>query len=122
MLSETATFEDVTYKFLVVLAESKRLIYLREISEKFAKLYMQLNREEKITIISASELNDKQKGQVLDALKANPQNEGKQFVIQYTIDPAIEGGLQMYTESEFMDMSLASRRAMIHTEIAKLTS
>lgn len=122
VLSETATFEDVTYKFLVVLAESKRLIYLREIAEKFAKLYMQLNREEKITIISASELNDKQKGQVLDALKANPKNEGKQFVIQYTIDPAIEGGLQMYTESEFMDMSLASRRAMIQTEIAKLTS
>lgn len=83
---------------------------------------MQLNREEKITIISAHELNDNQKDQVLDALKANPQNEGKQFVIQYTIEPSIEGGLQMYTESEFMDMSLASRRSMIHNEIAKLVS
>lgn len=83
---------------------------------------MQLNREEKITIISAYELNDSQKDQVLDALKANPQNEGKQFVIQYTIDPSIEGGLQMYTESEFMDMSLASRRSMIQNEIAKLVS
>lgn len=82
-LRETAHFDDVTFKFLVVLAESKRLIYLREISEKYAKLYMQLNKEEKITIISASELNDGQRGQVLDALKANPKNEGKQFVIQY---------------------------------------
>lgn len=76
-LRETAHFDDVTFKFLVVLTESKRLIYLREISEKYAKLYMQLNKEEKITIISASELNEKQKGQVLEALKANPKNEGK---------------------------------------------
>jgi hypothetical protein len=28
----------------------------------------------------------------------------------------------MYTESEFMDMSLASRRAMISQEIAKLVA
>lgn len=105
-----------------MLAESKRLIYLDEISQKFIKLYLQLNKEEKITIISASELNDSQKDQVLEALKANPQNEGKQFVIQYDVDPSIQGGLQMYTESEFIDMSLASRRAMINSEIAKLVS
>jgi ATP synthase F1 delta subunit len=80
-LAETAHFDDVTFKFLIVLAESKRLIYLDEISKKFAKLYTQLNKEEKITIISASELSSHQKDQVLDALRANPKNEGKQFVI-----------------------------------------
>jgi F0F1-type ATP synthase delta subunit len=47
---------------------------------------------------------------VLAALKENPKNEGKQFVIQFTVDPLIQGGLQMYTESEFIDMSLVSRR------------
>ena len=59
---------------------------------------------------------------MLAALKANPKNEGKQFVIQYKVDALIQGGLQMYTESEFIDMSLASRRAMINNEIAKLVS
>ena len=121
-LSETADFDDVTLKFLVVLAESKRLIYLDEISRKFAKLYTQLNKEEKITIISASELTGHQREQVLDALRANPSNEGKQFVIQYQVDAAIQGGLQMYTETDFMDMSLASRRNMINAEIAKLVN
>jgi F-type H+-transporting ATPase subunit O len=121
-LRETADFDEVTFKFLVVLAEAKRLIYLREISEKYAKLYMQLNKEEKITIISASDLNDSQKSQVLAALKANPKNEGKQFVIQYKVDALIQGGLQMYTESEFIDMSLVSRRNMINNEIAKLVN
>lgn len=83
---------------------------------------MQLNKEEKITIISAADLTERQQTKVLEALKANPNNEGKQFTIQYRVDPAIQGGLQMYTESEFMDMSLASRRAMIHQEIAKLVA
>jgi len=34
---------------------------------------MQLNKEEKITIISAAELNNGQQSQVLEALKANPK-------------------------------------------------
>jgi F-type H+-transporting ATPase subunit O len=121
-LADTAHFDEVTFKFLIVLAESKRLIYLDEISKKYIKLYMQLNKEEKITIISAADLTASQKDQVMAALKANPKNEGKQFVIQYQVDANIQGGLQMYTESEFIDMSLASRRAMINNEIAKLVS
>jgi hypothetical protein len=43
-------------------------------------------------------------------------------VIQFTVDPLIQGGLQMYTESEFIDMSLVSRRSMIASEVAKLVS
>jgi len=121
-LSETAQFEAVSLKFLVVLAESKRLVFLKDIAQKFTKLYTQLNKEEKITIISAYDLNKSQQEQVLDALKANPKNEGKQFVIQFQVDPLIQGGLQMYTESEFIDMSLVSRRQMISSEIAKLVS
>jgi len=80
-LADTAHFDEVTFKFLIVLAESKRLIYLDEISKKYIKLYMQLNKEEKITIISAADLTASQKDQVMAALKANPKNEGKQFVI-----------------------------------------
>jgi len=120
ILKETASFDDASMNFLVVLAESKKLIYLDLISKKFCKLYMQLNKEEKITIISATELNAGQKGRVLSALQENPSNEGKQFVIEYRIDESIQGGLQMYTESDFMDMSLVSRRAMISNEVSKL--
>ena len=39
----------------------------------------------------------------------------------YEIDDTIMGGLQMYTESEFMDMSLASRVTRINQEIEKLS-
>lgn len=84
-------------------------MFIKEIAEKYQKLYQQFNKEEKITIISAYQLSKVEEDQVLQALKANPQNQGKEFVLEFKIDGNILGGLQMYTESEFMDMSLSSR-------------
>lgn len=120
-LQSVAEFNDVTMHFLTVLAENKRLIYIKEIAGKYQKLYQQFNKEEKITIISAEELSQGQRSEVLAALQANPQNAGKAFTIEYQVDQSIHGGLQMYTESEFMDMSIASRMMRINEEVAKLS-
>jgi F-type H+-transporting ATPase subunit O len=120
-LQEVATFHDVTMHFMGILAENKRLVFLKEIAGKYQKLYQQFNKEEKITIISAEDLSGNQKDQVLSALQANPQNQGKAFTIEYQVDSSIQGGLQMYTESEFMDMSVSSRMMRINEEVAKLS-
>lgn len=119
-LQETADIHRVTIRFIEVLAENKRLMFIKEISEKYAKLYQQFNKEEKITIISAQKLNSEEENQVLSALKANPQNQGKEFMLEFKVDESILGGLQMYTESEFMDMSLASRLDRLANEIQKM--
>ena len=119
-LRETADFTETTMRFLTVLAENKRLGAIEAIATKYAKLYQEFNKEEKITIISAKELSSDQQASVVAALQANPQNEGKQFTIDYEVDESILGGLQMYTESEFMDMSLASRMDRISAEVGKL--
>jgi hypothetical protein len=42
-LTETAKFQPLTLKFLEVLAENKRLVYLKEICDKYAKLYGEFN-------------------------------------------------------------------------------
>jgi F0F1-type ATP synthase delta subunit len=76
-------------KFLEVLAENKRLIYIKEIAKKYQKLYQQFNKEEKITIISAEPLTASQQTEVLAALKANPNNTDKQFSIEYKVDKVI---------------------------------
>lgn len=120
-LGETASFHKVTYHFMTVLAVNKRLIFIKDIAGKYQKLYQQFNKEEKITIISSEALNSTQQSQVLQALQENPQNAGKAFTIEYQVDKAILGGLQMYTESEFMDMSVASRMSRINEEVAKLS-
>jgi F-type H+-transporting ATPase subunit O len=50
-------FHPLTIKFLEVLAENKRLVYISGIAQRYQKLYQQFNKEEKITIISAESLN-----------------------------------------------------------------
>ena len=119
-LTSVANFQPLTMKFLEVLAENKKLKFISGISDRYQKLYKELNREEKITIISAEPLSSGEQGEVLTALQANPQNQGKQFILDFTVDPAIKGGLQMYTETEFMDMSLATRVTHLRSEISKL--
>ena len=108
-LQEMADFHPLTIKFLEILAEGKRLVYIKGIASRYLKLYAAVNKEEKITIISHQDLNDSEKAEVLAALQQNPQNAGKQFKLDFTVDDSIGGGLQMYTETEFMDMSLNSR-------------
>ena len=82
----------------------------------------EFNKEEKITIISATELSSDERSQALAALQANPENAGKQFTIDYEVDETILGGLHMYTQSEFMDMSLSSRLDRISAEVSKLSN
>lgn len=119
-LQETATFSKVTIRFIEVLAENKRLMFIKEIAEKYQKLYQLFNKEEKITIISAHKLSGDEERDVLNALKANPNNAGKEFVLEFKVEEGILGGLQMYTESEFMDMSLSSRLDKLQNEISKM--
>ena len=110
----------MTIKFLEILADNKRLSEISIVADKYVKLYKTLNKEEKITIISAETLSADEKSEVMAALKANPTNEGKEFTLDFTLDETIKGGLQMYTETEFMDMSLASRVEKLRSEITKL--
>lgn len=119
-LTGLGSFHPLTIKFLEVLAENKRLIYISGIAQRYQKLYQQFNKEEKITIISAEPLTASEEQEVLAALKANPQNAGKEFTLDFTVDPSIKGGLQMYTETEFMDMSLSSRLDKLRSEVLRM--
>ena len=58
-------------------------MFIAEIASKYKKLYQQFNKEEKITVISAFKLSSDEEGEVLSALKSNPQNKGKEFVIEF---------------------------------------
>lgn len=103
-----------------LLGKNKRFMYVNEISKKYVKMYLLLTKEEKITIFSAQELTETERNQVKKALEENPENEGKTFIIDYSVNPTIKGGLQMYTESKFMDLSLGSRLDKIKDELNKM--
>lgn len=119
-IKECADFSKTTMSFLDLLARNKRYMYINEIAKKFIRAYHMLSKEEKITIISATELNSQEKEKIKEALLANPENEGKTFIIDYTINSSIIGGLQMYSENKFMDLSLTSRLDKLKDEVTKL--
>jgi ATP synthase F1 delta subunit len=71
-LNGLGDFHPLTIKFLEVLAENKRLTYISDIADRYVKLYQVMNKEEKITIISADTLTSSEQAEVLSALNANP--------------------------------------------------
>jgi len=95
-------------------------MYINEIAKKYCRSYLLLTKEEKISIISAQELTTQEKAEVQKALESNPDNEGKIFIIDYSVNGNIIGGLQMYTENKFMDLSLSSRMDKLKEEVNKM--
>jgi F0F1-type ATP synthase delta subunit len=67
-LQSIGTFNPLTIKFLEILAENKRLSCIGGIADRYIKLYKTLNKEEKITIISADNLSSDEQNEVLAAL------------------------------------------------------
>eukprot|EP00345_Euplotes_harpa_P004361 CAMPEP_0168322862 /NCGR_PEP_ID=MMETSP0213-20121227/3143_1 /TAXON_ID=151035 /ORGANISM="Euplotes harpa, Strain FSP1.4" /LENGTH=200 /DNA_ID=CAMNT_0008324833 /DNA_START=72 /DNA_END=674 /DNA_ORIENTATION=+ len=120
VITSVVPLQPLTIKLIELLSTNKRLLYIDEIAGKYKKLYVELNREEKITIISADQLNSNQQAEVLSALKENPNNVGKHFILEFKVDKSIKGGLILFTESEFMDMSLTSRVNRIRQEVNSL--
>lgn len=111
---------STTLKFCDLLGKNKRFMYINDIAKKYIRTYLLLTKEEKITIISAQELTASERSQVSQSLSANPENAGKTFIIDYQVNSSIIGGLQMYTENKFMDLSLSSRLDKIKDELNKL--
>lgn len=119
-MGKCGDFCETTLKFCDLVGKNKRFMYINEIARKYIRTYLMLTKEEKITIISAQELTSSEKDQVKNALMTNPDNEGKTFIIDYTVNENVVGGLQMYTENKFMDLSLSSRLEKIKDEVHKL--
>lgn len=119
-LATCGNFCKTTIKFCELLGKNKRFMYINDIAKKYCRSYLLLTKEEKISIISAQELTTEERADVKKALESNPDNEGKIFIIDYSVNPNIIGGLQMYTENKFMDLSLSSRLDKIKEEVNKM--
>lgn len=111
---------ETTVKFMDLLGKNKRFMYICDIAKKYSRSYLLLTKEEKISIISAVELSESERRDVKNALESNPENEGKTFIIDFSVNESIIGGLQMYTENKFMDLSLSSRLDRIKDEVNRL--
>ena len=112
------SLNEITCQFLDVLIDNKRTYALEKITATYARYVKMLNKEESVRVVSATELNEDQRSRLLDAL--NVQYEGVTFTMKYDVNPAIMGGLQMYTGNRFLDCSLVSRVNFVRTELSKM--
>lgn len=119
-IGDAAGFCETTLAFLDLVGKNQRYMYINEIAKKYIQCYHLLSKEQKISIISAYELNDQEKSRVKEALHANPENAGKSFIVDFSVNSSIVGGLQMYSENKFMDLSLNSRIDKLKEEVNKL--
>jgi len=90
-IAQSASFHDVTRKFLKMLVEKDRVRYLAGIAAAFrAEVDLRLSRV-RATITSAKPLDDAAVKELAAALKGKV---GKDVIAQVTVDPSVLSGLK----------------------------
>jgi len=98
--------DDVTSKFLGVLAKNRRLFQLPLIIRDFRLLAARHRGETTAEVTSAHPLDDDQVAQLKSQLR---QRVGRDVSVELNVDPAILGGLVVRIGSQMIDSSIRTR-------------
>ncbi len=98
--------DDVTTKFLGVLATNRRLGQLPMVIRNFRTLAALHRGETTAEVISAHPLDDDQVAQLKDQLR---QRIGRDVAVELNVDPTILGGLVVRIGSQMIDSSIRTR-------------
>ncbi|MWJ29224.1 F0F1 ATP synthase subunit delta [Halomonas sediminis] len=97
---------DAIRRFLDTLAQHHRLMALGEIAEQFEQLRAEHEKRIDVTVVSAYELNSKQKTKLAGALKKRLNRE---ISITTQVDPALLGGVILRAGDTVIDGSVRGR-------------
>lgn len=86
----------------------------------FNEYYEAKDAKETVNVVSADELSKAQKDQVEASLKEFDND--KNFIVSYSIDASILGGLQLYFPTAFMDLSLKTRLDKLEDEVSTMAA
>jgi F-type H+-transporting ATPase subunit delta len=106
LLAEQAGLQDLTRRFLGVLAENRRLQALPAVVAAFRSLLAAERGEVEAEIVSAAPLTDEQVGAVEGGVR---RFAGRQVRLTRKVDPGLLGGLVVRVGSRMVDASLRSR-------------
>jgi F-type H+-transporting ATPase subunit delta len=105
-IAEKAGAQDLTRKFLGLLAEKRRLFALPAMIDSFAAMLSAHRGEIEAEVISAAPLTDEQKKTVEKQLA---EAAGQKVQISAVVDPGLIGGLIVRVGSRMIDASLRSK-------------
>lgn len=80
---------------------------LGDINKTYKRMVKKFTKEEAVRIISATELNEDERLTAIDAVKKGLK--ASTLSAEFSVDPSILGGLQVFSGEKFIDLSLAQR-------------
>ena len=98
--------EKMSLDFIDLIVKNSREDVLKEIAEAFVNLYKKKNNILDVTVISATELNQETKDQIISKIKAS--FEGTIEMVE-KVDPALIGGFIIRIDDKQIDASIASQ-------------
>lgn len=97
---------DAGKNFLKLLAENERLGALPEIAAQFEQLKSQAENKVKVTVTTASPVDDALKAKIAEGLR---KKLGREVELELALDPTLIGGAVIRAEDMVIDGSLKSR-------------
>lgn len=90
--------------FMMLLVDKRRIIFLESIIEQYLNLLRKLNQTVLAEVTSARELNDEQKRNIVEKVKAIA--EARDVELKTSVDPDLIGGVIIKVGSKVIDASL----------------
>ncbi|KAG9230657.1 ATP synthase delta subunit-domain-containing protein [Amylocarpus encephaloides] len=107
--------EGTVKNFLEALAENNRLGLLKGVCEKFGKLMGAARGEVELTIVSASQLDNKTLSRLETAVsKSQYVGQGKKLTVTNKVNPDILGGLVVEIGDRTIDLSVSAKIAKMN--------
>lgn len=114
VIAEKAGLNDLTRKFLGVVAANRRLFTLTAMIKAYQSLLSAMRGETVAEVTSAKELNDSQVKAITDALR---QATGSAVAVNTSVDPDLLGGLVVKVGSRMVDSSLSTKLTHLRTSM-----
>jgi F-type H+-transporting ATPase subunit delta len=104
IISDKMDLDAKSFRFLLTVATENRFAYLEPIVRQLPEVWCSVHGVEKITVFSATELDDRQRERLLDNLKKALH---KPISLQFRTDPGLIAGISLQRGSLRYDFSLA---------------
>lgn len=90
--------------FVMLLVDKRRIFFLAEVVSQYLELLRQLNQVVLAEVTTARDLNDGQRRELEEKVRAMTQAQGVE--LKTTVDPSILGGVIIRVGSQVLDASL----------------
>lgn len=101
--------------FMMLLVDKRRIVFLESIVEQYLSLLRKLNQTVLAEVISARELSDEQKGNIVERVKRIV--EARDVELKTSVDPDLIGGVIIKVGSKVIDASLRGQLRRISVSL-----